>query len=461
MASNTVNQISKSGIGEYTGEALASRAPPLFEWYTISCVIKVNTERETLILLYPYKFTDFLWVLFELDYYQKYVNVEVWDLSRLLNRSYAKKIAGDHSQKPEVLQLTSVFQFISELSRLKKCQTSRIIFLNKIGVESPLNLIIRKLLQSYFGESTASFVEFFNSGVPINTRRGESIDFQRKLQNSSWKKVVFLLNSSLSLQEIQKRAITYACSQISRRLSFPLTHVLVAGNDYYNFIKPSLGSEVTILFGHSNDYSAYRIHETKAKNTVVTRSESAVLLDSASPYFKSDEILTKRGSMATVEKWYPSLNRFFKLVEERFDISVEIAGHYKSKFASPSTIFGNRIVRYGETISMVHSADFVLTKNSTAISFAVIYRKPILFIYSDELKDDPITMPSIKMMADYVGSTPINIDNPTLDIEGCMKIDEELYDRYIQDILTSNPNGLPNFAIILNHVLGLDVGFLD
>ena len=110
---------------------------------------------------------------------------------------------------------------------------------------------------------------------------------------------------------------------------------------------------------------------------------------------------------------------------------------------------------------MVHSADFVLTKNSTAISFAVIYRKPILFIYSDELKDDPITMPSIKMMADYVGSTPINIDNPTLDIEGCMKIDEELYDRYIQDILTSNPNGLPNFAIILNHVLGLDVGFLD
>jgi len=440
---------------------MASHTYLLSNWYTITHMPNVGIEQDTLIVLYPYKFTDFIWTLFELDEFQKYVNVEVWDLSKFLNRRYTKKITGIYSQRSEVSQVSNIFEFISKLSHLRKRQTNRIIFLNEIGVESPLNLLVRKLLQSYFGRSTAYFVEFFNSGVPINTHTTRRDDFQSNAKISRWRKLHLLLISSHSFREVLKKAITYASSQVSKKISFPLTHILVAGNDYYNFIKPSLSPAVTILFGHSNDYSAYRIYETRMKKNALVRNETAILLDSASPYFKSDEILTQRGSMATVEKWYPSLNLFCKLLEEKFDVSVEIAGHYKSKFASPSVIFGNRLVKYGETISMVRSADFVLTKNSTAISFAIIYNKPILFIYSDELKDDPITMPSIKMMASYVGSKPINIDAPPRDIAGYMKIDEAMYHRYIQNILTSNPNGAPNFAIILNEVLGIEVGFLD
>ena len=74
----------------------------------------------------------------------------------------------------------------------------------------------------------------------------------------------------------------------------------------------------------------------------------------------------------------------------------------------------------------------MIAHSSTALQFAILLKKPVIFLTTNELQNDSNFSGQIKASAKSIGKNPINIDEPfTIDWEKELRVDEKCYDDYI------------------------------
>jgi hypothetical protein len=83
------------------------------------------------------------------------------------------------------------------------------------------------------------------------------------------------------------------------------------------------------------------------------------------------------------EKYYESLNKFFSKIETTFNKKIVIAAHPTA--GRRANHYDGRPIYFLRTNELVRHADLVLAHGSTAISFAVIHKKILRLITSDEI----------------------------------------------------------------------------
>lgn len=172
------------------------------------------------------------------------------------------------------------------------------------------------------------------------------------------------------------------------------------------------------------------------QNEKVLKKKSAVFLDVNFPYHSD----LKAVGLPCLQpsKYYASLRRFFTRVEHETGVEVVIAAHPKSSY--DFEIFGGRRVYRGMTASLVRDSDFVISHHSTAISYAVLDEKPIVFIYTDEMEEiySNTFVSYIRDFSEFLDAPFWNIDampeGLTLTIGS---IDSERYARYKYGYLTT------------------------
>ena len=82
---------------------------------------------------------------------------------------------------------------------------------------------------------------------------------------------------------------------------------------------------------------------------------------------------------------------------------------------------------------MVRDAAIVLLHGSVALNFAVLYRKPVIFITLDMFKETRLESLTNEM-ADRLGKSPINISEPhTMEFEAEFRFDRSKYQRVIRN----------------------------
>jgi hypothetical protein len=141
----------------------------------------------------------------------------------------------------------------------------------------------------------------------------------------------------------------------------------------------------------------------------ITGDKYAVFIDINLPY-QSD--LTQYGALPAVNptNYFNSLNRFFDLLEASQNIKIIIAAHPKTINGIEN--FNQRRMYRLLTAELVKDAEFVIMHTSTALSYAVLNLKPILFIYTEEMmniyKDTFIC--EIQSSARYLNEKTYNID---------------------------------------------------
>ena len=88
---------------------------------------------------------------------------------------------------------------------------------------------------------------------------------------------------------------------------------------------------------------------------------------------------------------------------------------------------------------------------STAISYAIVCRKPILFIYSNELHLEKNYMNELSLDVKETGSIAFNINEnfDKLNLDGLMKINKKKYRQYKNDYITVLNKSISNYKIIL------------
>ncbi len=183
------------------------------------------------------------------------------------------------------------------------------------------------------------------------------------------------------------------------------------------------------LWLHTFDYDDY-LHDLKLdKKKAVNK---AVFIDAPSPRFKYAALIPGIDSPLTEEKFYPSLCHLFDQVESNLDVTVEIASHPGSDHVANPDYFGGRLTLSNKINKMIKNSKVVINRNSTALNFAVLYDKPVIFITSDEAETSDWLSTGIRTMASSIGKEPINIDD-LLEINWVdqMKINKNAYSNYI------------------------------
>jgi hypothetical protein len=159
---------------------------------------------------------------------------------------------------------------------------------------------------------------------------------------------------------------------------------------------------------------------------------------------------------ATRERYFASLRNLFDRLETECGLKVIIALHPKSDYPPEELpgLFGERKIVRGETPALIRDSSLVMQHNSTSTSYAVLHRKPIFFVTSDEI-DASWLRRDLDLRSAWLGQQVINIDAGPSQPEGDLKllpIDERAYARYEESFLRSTRAiGAPPMIVVADH----------
>jgi len=419
-----------------------------------------SSEKAILIVIYSYKFLEFMWNLLELDEFKRFVDVQVWDISSITTPKFSEGVVVGRSARNEVITCASMRDYVTRLFALRRqADHTNICLLNGIKRSNPAEFLCELFLVFVLKNKNVKVFDLYNGGVPIvypKYNENEN-DYATQQGSGFFAKIARFISRMTTLTEAWRAIRASFLIRLSKIVPTALTHRLVAGEQWLSVAVRDKRHGIRIVKCHSYDFSNHLLAGKASFSQQRIGSKTAVFLSSANPAFGSDEILMGGDQLFTSEVWYPALVRFFNFLESSTGVTVEIAGHYKSAFPAIAPCFGNRPVYYGKTREMVRKSDYVVTIASTAISYAVLFKKPVIFIYSNQLKNSRNPMQDIYGMAAMLGTKPVNIDEPDIEISRLLKVNEEKYLDYENACLTSARSQKPNFQIILEEIMNIRV----
>jgi hypothetical protein len=261
-----------------------------------------------------------------------------------------------------------------------------------------------------------------------------------------WRKIFAWLSSPyMCAKEIVNRSKALALRRLKLVKPFEITFVagdaLLAANSYSAKVVPI----------NYFDYDHY-VNVRDKGNARLVSGQYAVFLDINLPYHTDLEFCGY--SKIDPVDYYHSLNRFFGLLEQQYGIRVVIAAHPRADY--DSTAFEGRQIFRLVTAELVRDAEFVLSHTSTAISYAVLNAKPLVFIYTDAMATayQQTFIREMQGYADYLDAPIYNIDAARDAHQVFPKpVNQERYERYKYDYLTSRQSeDTPTHEIVLREI---------
>lgn len=195
-----------------------------------------------------------------------------------------------------------------------------------------------------------------------------------------------------------------------------------------------------ILWIGSQDYHLFRktVANNSRKLAVTGGGRFILFIDECLPH-AIDWTLLNVEPPIEAKNYYLLLLAFFEKVEKDFELPVVIAAHpngaYIENYAGN---FGGRQVLSRQTCALALESSLVLTHASTAISFAILARKPIIFLTTSALRDS-FYGASVENFAKSIGQKALIVDElrEKVAIE-FPKINEKLYQRYESNYLKND-----------------------
>ena len=237
-----------------------------------------------------------------------------------------------------------------------------------------------------------------------------------------------------------------------RLLGIKPAKLILAGGERsmkYNYPRDK---NTKLLWVHSFDYDFYLQEQKKP----VTTRPRAVFIDEYAPFHTDFEVYGMK-SPVNAERYYSLLNKFFSLLENHLGSRVVIAAHPRSQYEKCGDCFSGRECIRGQTAKLVKESSLVLAHHSTALNFANLYHKPVIFLTDSEFVMIP-EGPDIPTIAHWFGKKPIWLhDNPNVNLN--INWEEELlvsakhYQCYRRAyIKTEKSEDLPFWQIVANRL---------
>ena len=377
-----------------------------------------------IIILFPYKFSDFFYKkyqIFELN--KKLKNkIEVHDVSNIVFKKYSKFF--EKRRKKFVIKFNNIAEWENYL--IKKIKKKKSFYV--------VNLISSNSLKSFF----IHYILFKHNAKIINLNSPE-VYAPTQVKNLYLKLISFFKISFLNLPRFFFIIRNTFYNRLLYFLKFDELYILFSGSKKY-ILPLNIRSKKKFLINfHSSDFANY-LSGKKKDNKKITKNY-VVLLDIKAPAFPGDDILFNTKITYNTSQWYKDLNIFLKNVEEKFNTEIIIIPHptvrkfrniyYDKKFkVSKDPDASNKLIA---------NSRFVIANGATtAVSYCVIYNKPVTFIYNDQVtKLNPTMRYEIKTLCKILSSKEININQRFNKKNFCLRIFKKVYSNYKYNFLTA------------------------
>jgi hypothetical protein len=159
------------------------------------------------------------------------------------------------------------------------------------------------------------------------------------------------------------------------------------------------------IWAHAFDYNLFLQlqGQNRKKNTIV-------FIDTGLTGSNPDFSMFNAKAFATKENHRISMDRVFSTLEKHFSASIIIAGHPKVNYEKEPHPFGQREVYIGKTSELIRDCRIVVSNGSTADNLAVLWRKPLLLITTNEIEGS-VQKSFLNATADLLGTQTINADD--------------------------------------------------
>lgn len=384
-----------------------------------------------LIFLFPYKFTDFFYYREDVKFLVKYIKgkIEIHDLGYFINKSWYKKLQAPSTKKIKVKKFKTLNNwkkyFLLLYSRKKK-----IIIINFIHDHSIKSLILNYFLSK---KNVTIIKQFTPGGFDIDLNKKNNINFDKIIKNLfQFKKIFYFIKSRLYRIILSK-------------IKFKNNIILFNGNNRINPYPSSLDKYINF---HSYDYSKYLLQKKIKKN-----NKFIVFLDSSFPNFVSDRNLFGENINFDKLNWYNDINYSLKSLSKKYFAKIVIIPHPKNRHVLNSYYDKDFIVakNIDASFKLISKAKLVVTCScTTAISYAVIFKKKLLFLFNNELKDKCNShYREINSVSKILASPLINMSKKKNIFNFSFKVNKIKYEKYKYDFLTSKKiSNKMNYQII-------------
>ena len=375
-----------------------------------------------IIILFPYKFTNFFYKKYQInDLKKEFKNkVEIHDVSRIISKKWNKIL--DEKRNKSVSVFSKISDWDNHIKKILK-KNKNVYVINLISSNSFKSFFINYLLCQYK-------IKILKLGSPEVYEPIQSYNFYLKL--ISFFKLLFF-----NLPRLIFVTRNFFYNKLLFFLKFDELYILVSGSKkYLNHFELRSRKKKLINF-HSSDYSNYIINKkkkSKDKNFVV-------FLDTKTPAFIGDRQLFKFKINYNTEEWYKDLNEFLHTIEKEFKSEVIIVPHPKVR--NKKNIYYDKKFKVSKDLDasndLISRCKFVISISATtAVSYCVIYNKPLTFIYNNQLiKKNPSMYNEIKGLCNILSSGIINMNNKFQKNKINLSVDKKKYLNYQYDYLTS------------------------
>jgi hypothetical protein len=345
------------------------------------------------------------------------VDIQIWDLSMLNNVNPA---VVPESYMPFVKEIQTVesiqifnacnVYFVDALSSSKHYKLLEIISNNG-------GSIIRLQYSFHLDAWTPSLIEAL---------RSKWVNFL----NSS-NKSIFLLNYF-------KRLIF----KLDDEYSYSDGDVCVYTDSYSRKIAPS-NEGVKIVLSHNPQYDEFLLLGKEAID-----KGYILYLDNADYYHPDYEELNLHANMS-FEEFSESIAKFFNFAKHNMHCDIIVAGHPRVEKKLIEKTYKDATVIQGNTAELVKGAKMVIAMDSTAINYAVLWNKPLIFITTKEIQKNCFyTMLGIES---FFKIKPINIDDDfsKIDLISHAELPKKSYFDYINSFIKTQESADKNSWNIL------------
>ncbi|MCC9071728.1 hypothetical protein LNQ49_09065 [Flavobacterium sp. F-65] len=351
------------------------------------------------------------------DYYlgeciENGLNVEYWDVTNLFFSEI--NFVESNYFETTVIKMSSLKELNKRLSTMDISST---FFITNINYEFRVWRLYR-ILTSFNCK-----LAFFARGMYPTPKVKVSSKVIKLLSNFEFKRILNGLKNKLSI--ILKKY------NIIKTYDFVFRAGSEGGNTFYgNTFDLKKGKVIEI------NYFDYDKYLNLINDNEVVKEDYVVFMDQYLAYHPDVAICGLKYVDADV--YYTELNNFFNVIEKKYNTSVVIAAHPKAIGYKTNNPFENRKIVFDKTSELVKDSKFALTHHSTAISFPILFKKPIVLLNSDELKK---AMPDLYDLTNFIGdclsAEVVNFDRFDINKELDLYVDIEKFNDYKYKYLSS------------------------
>ena len=395
-------------------------------------------KKKLILFLQAEKYTNIAATRNDFESYKKKLkyDVEVHELTNFLLPGF-KKNWKVKSELKNILVFSTYSKWKHHTEKLfKKYENKKILVIRSVSNTNIQAIKVNSFLQ----KKNIKILEFVDKIFPV-----VSIFNKNFLKNLTH----YILNSRRKINLFLKNKFFF---YLSLKLKLQSNYLMATGKKSFDSLK-SLNNKIFVVKGNSPDYNTYLAEQ--GKKSKLTGSYG-LFLEAPSPMFLGDSYVDgtkiKAGERGTPKIWFPSLNKFFQQIENHSNIKIKIAPHpkvqHKNKY--PKYYFNREIISESLVIA-AKKAKILITRDSAGMAYAAIYKKPVIFIFSNELKNKKNNfLENHKLYAKQFNAEPMNIDEKISKdkLNNLFFVDNKTCSRYTRNYLTARTDNKKNYQVI-------------